>query len=71
MEWWEEHDVVLTKKTAEKNESSTADSDHKITAKFGLLPCQHQGARHTHDQGWALWGSWSVESGGKKLYFAG
>ena len=68
LDWWEEYDLVLSPKASEKS-ASTAQG--QITAKLGLLPCQHQGARTVNDAGHCLWGSWSVESGGKKLYFAG
>lgn len=43
----------------------------EITARIGCLPCQHTSNRGLHDRSSTLWSSWSVESGGKKLYFAG
>lgn len=43
----------------------------EIIARIGCLPCQHGSARGIHDQFGTLWASWSVESGGKKVWFAG
>lgn len=43
----------------------------RIIARIGCLPCQHASARGIHDQFGTLWASWSVESGGKKIWFAG
>ena len=41
------------------------------SVKLTCLPCQHASARSGWDQGHALWCSWGLEAGGKKLYFAG
>lgn len=43
----------------------------EIIARIGCLPCQHTTNRGLHDRNATLWSSWSVESGGKKVYFAG
>jgi hypothetical protein len=42
-----------------------------ISANIGCLPCQHTSARGPFDRGHTLWASWSVESGGKKVWFGG
>lgn len=42
-----------------------------MTARFGCLPCQHTSARTPFDQNTTLWASWSIESGGKKVWFGG
>ena len=42
-----------------------------ITASISCLPCQHMAARGPFDRNTTLWASWSVESGGKKLWFGG
>ncbi|KAF2019562.1 N-acyl-phosphatidylethanolamine-hydrolyzing phospholipase D [Aaosphaeria arxii CBS 175.79] len=42
-----------------------------IKATISALPCQHVSARTPFDKCRTLWASWSVESGGAKVYFAG
>jgi len=42
-----------------------------IVARIGCLPCQHTSNRGLTDRGATLWASWSIESGGKKVYFGG
>ncbi|KAG0129320.1 putative Zn-dependent hydrolase/oxidoreductase family protein [Tuber indicum] len=42
-----------------------------IAARIGCLPCQHTSNRGLTDRGATLWASWSIESGGKKVYFGG
>lgn len=42
-----------------------------IEVKISCLPCQHTSARTPFDRGKTLWASWSVESGGKKVWFGG
>lgn len=42
-----------------------------ITAVIGCLPSQHMAARTPFDRASTLWASWFVESGGKKVWFAG
>lgn len=61
----------------QKTEVVTADSnankgkEDEIVATIGCLPCQHMAARTLFDIAQTLWSSWSVESGGKKVWFAG
>jgi N-acyl-phosphatidylethanolamine-hydrolysing phospholipase D len=84
LDWWESRDVRLESKTpggqADGNEtnkavsvtSSTGTGMHQgITATIGALPCQHISARTPFDKCKTLWASWSVESGGSKVFFAG
>jgi L-ascorbate metabolism protein UlaG (beta-lactamase superfamily) len=84
LDWWESRDVRLESKKpgsqAEGNETNKAVSvissthtgkDQGITATIGALPCQHISARTPFDKCKTLWASWSVESGGSKVYFAG
>ncbi|OJJ47371.1 hypothetical protein ASPZODRAFT_132358 [Penicilliopsis zonata CBS 506.65] len=61
LDWWDERDVSL----------STDSSPSDISARIGCLPCQHISARTPFDKAKTLWASWFVESGGKKVYFAG
>ncbi|KAI9885928.1 MAG: hypothetical protein M1823_002254 [Watsoniomyces obsoletus] len=51
------------------NQTQQTPSD--ILARIGCLPCQHTSARGPFDKGHTLWASWSVESGGKKVWFGG
>lgn len=77
LDWWESRELTLSKekpgKVEYKDVKSTA-SEGKggdITALIGCLPCQHTSARSGFDKGATLWASWSVEAGGKKLWFGG
>jgi L-ascorbate metabolism protein UlaG (beta-lactamase superfamily) len=75
LDWWEERDITLSpsqpgtevKAPAEGSTSKRAD----ISARIGCLPCQHFSARTPFDRCKTLWASWYVESGGRKVYFAG
>ncbi|MCJ1473769.1 hypothetical protein MMC13_002420 [Lambiella insularis] len=79
LDWWEERDVNLSQVTrkvsiAKSDKSSGLESNTdtgSISARFGCLPCQHISARTPFDRGCTLWASWSVESGGKKVWFGG
>ena len=63
---------IDVRRSAEEVPPSTATGEHKsITATIGALPCQHVTARTPFDKCKTLWASWSVESGGSKVYFAG
>ncbi|KAI9784620.1 MAG: hypothetical protein M1839_001842 [Geoglossum umbratile] len=67
LDWWEECDMQLSP-TQPKPGTNSPES---IMAKFGCLPCQHMSARGITDRNATLWASWSVESGGKKVWFGG
>ena len=80
LDWWEERDLTLSpSKDSNKGNSSTevtttADAAPKpsdILGRIGCLPCQHTSSRGLFDRSKTLWASWSVESGGSKVYFAG
>ncbi|KAI4133038.1 MAG: hypothetical protein LQ347_002328 [Umbilicaria vellea] len=77
LDWWEERDISLSR-TQKKPQISdaatataTANSPDTITARIGCLPCQHTSARTLFDRGHTLWASWSVCSGGQKVWFGG
>lgn len=78
LDWWESRDVTLEKIPGENGKadsiSVTSTEERKkggMTATIGALPCQHVSARGPFDKCKTLWASWSVESGGSKVYFAG
>lgn len=85
LDWWEERDILLSQTPSKdkpaqgsdvvvQNGSGTqgASGRHSdIVARIGCLPCQHTSARTPFDKARTLWASWSVESGGKKIYFGG
>ncbi|KAF2795258.1 Metallo-hydrolase/oxidoreductase [Melanomma pulvis-pyrius CBS 109.77] len=87
LDWWDTRDVklelvkskggkvdsVAVTPTAEGHtqEHTQGEAEKKITATIGALPCQHVTARGPFDKCKTLWASWSVESGGAKVYFAG
>lgn len=75
LDWWEERDIRISPegntqiKSSDSNSSAT--SSESILGKIGCLPCQHMSARTPFDKCHTLWSSWSVESGGKRVYFGG
>lgn len=80
LDWWEERDMkLIPSKGSQPSVSSkgvaAAPADESsttcITARIGCLPCQHTSARTAFDKGHTLWSSWSIESGGKKVWFGG
>lgn len=79
LDWWEEKDMNLSQvarkaSVAKSDKSSGLESESDagaIMARIGCLPCQHISARTLFDRGCTLWASWSVESGGKKVWFGG
>lgn len=79
LDWWEERDISLSPSDKATRVSATEDSiSHTpengipdIVARIGCLPCQHISARTLFDKAKTLWSSWSVESGGKKVWFGG
>ena len=78
LDWWEDRDLLLSPQkgsgAVEKKEvkpPSVSSPSGQITARIGCLPCQHQSARNGWDKDRTLWASWSVESGGKKIWFGG
>ena len=77
LDWWESKDVALTSASDRDSEGIRASGAGSqaatpgISATIGCLPCQHMSARTLFDRAHTLWSSWSVESGGKKVWFAG
>lgn len=74
LDWWEERDVALSPNKpvgvdVQEVDSNTNAAD--IQARISCLPCQHTSNRGLFDRSKTLWASWSIESGGKKVYFAG
>ena len=75
LDWWEERELKIAPGRGTKvdggKEDTFSEKSETIVAKIGALPCQHTSARGPFDKGKTLWSSWSVESGGKKIWFAG
>lgn len=85
LDWWDSRDVRLegTYKDKDQNKETEeaqvvvaksgeqTEGEKNIVATIGALPCQHVSARGPFDKCKTLWASWSVESGGAKVYFAG
>jgi len=80
LDWWTSRTLSLSKdsrnqkKEHETSEDAVRMSDDRaadIVARIDCLPCQHTSARTPFDKSHTLWASWSVESGGKKVYFGG
>jgi N-acyl-phosphatidylethanolamine-hydrolysing phospholipase D len=81
LDWWETREVMFQatnsvgsgKQDRQVSASSSPDDapTETISATIGALPCQHITARTPFDKCKTLWASWSVESGGSKLWFAG
>ncbi|EMC92774.1 hypothetical protein BAUCODRAFT_76981 [Baudoinia panamericana UAMH 10762] len=67
MDWWEEKELKLS--AAEHNDPDNKPDD--ILATIGCLPGQHTSARTAFDKAHTLWASWSIASGGKKVWFGG
>ena len=72
LDWWEGRNIKLSQS---RGEPQVLEQDEKpqegISAQISCLPCQHTSARTAFDKGQTLWASWSVESGGKKIWFGG
>lgn len=78
LDWWEQRDINLTAAASQPTVSTTnvvaspaGEKSTNIMARIGCLPAQHTSARTAFDKGLTLWASWSVESGGKKVWFGG
>lgn len=79
MDWWETRELTLSRMVpnGQKTEATEAESgvnngkETEMVATIGCLPCQHMAARTMFDKAHTLWSSWCVESGGKKVWFAG
>lgn len=78
LDWWESRAVQLSQVSPDDASSRSGSvsvsqgvTKGGISATIGALPCQHVSARTPFDKCKTLWASWSVESGGSKVYFAG
>ena len=77
LDWWEERDITLSPSGTQvvsqlqASASSPEKAQDSISAHLSCLPCQHFSARSLTDRNHTLWASWSVESGGKKVWFGG
>ena len=76
LDWWEQRDIDLvpsaSKPAVSKTDVKPDSAEGKsLSARIGCLPCQHTSARTPFDKGLTLWASWSVVSGGKKVWFGG
>ncbi|KAF2098097.1 Metallo-hydrolase/oxidoreductase [Rhizodiscina lignyota] len=87
LDWWESRDIrlslsqaktgpksgrdIIVENGSDSESTARSDSGEDIVATIGCLPCQHMTARTPFDRMHTLWASWSVESGGKKVWFAG
>lgn len=77
MDWWETAELQLSKvnpagqKKVVEDVDSADTKEVEMVATIGCLPCQHMSARTPFDKHHTLWASWSVESGGKKVWFGG
>ena len=63
LDWWEEREIKISRDTPQKVDD--------ISATISCLPCQHSSNRGIFDMAHTLWASWSVVSGGKKVWFGG
>ncbi|KAI9800525.1 MAG: hypothetical protein M1825_004073 [Sarcosagium campestre] len=68
LDWWEQRELRLSS-SRQSNEASPGKDD--ISAVISCLPSQHASNRGLLDRFKTLWASWSVSSGGKKIWFAG
>ncbi|KAI9654044.1 MAG: hypothetical protein M1831_005561 [Alyxoria varia] len=75
MDWWDSRDITLSSGFADDPgkdpRASSANEEPAVSATVGCLPCQHTSARTPFNKSQTLWSSWSVESGGKKVWFGG
>ncbi|KAJ9380997.1 hypothetical protein DTO063F5_6448 [Paecilomyces variotii] len=75
LDWWEERDMTLSPSQSPSTDVvETEDGSSKaveILGRVTCLPCQHTSNRGILDRSKTLWASWSIESGGAKVYFAG
>ena len=78
LDWWEQRDINLVPsfskaaaRSTDEPARSAGQENKSIIARISCLPCQHTSARSPFDKDTTLWSSWSVESGGKKVWFGG
>ena len=76
LDWWETRDMTLSPSgsgpvVSDSKDSSGQNAHSSILGTIGCLPCQHTSARTGWDKSQTLWSSWSIESGGKRVWFGG
>ncbi|KKY21227.1 putative zn-dependent hydrolase oxidoreductase family [Diplodia seriata] len=75
LDWWHSRDIRLSPVDDAKprvvETGSQKSSANDISATIECLPCQHMAARTPFDKAHTLWASWSITSGGKKVWFGG
>ncbi|PLN85735.1 Metallo-hydrolase/oxidoreductase [Aspergillus taichungensis] len=76
LDWWDQRDISLSPSSGSKVEVGNSagnppSSATDIEARISCLPCQHTSNRGIFDRSKTLWASWSIESGGQNVYFAG
>ncbi|KAF2145065.1 uncharacterized protein K452DRAFT_295620 [Aplosporella prunicola CBS 121167] len=81
LDWWESRDIHLSpvESKSKAQDTSVEVVEHgsrernpkDMLATIECLPCQHTAARTPFDKNHTLWSSWSVTSGGKKVWFGG
>ncbi|KAH8691606.1 putative Zn-dependent hydrolase/oxidoreductase family protein [Talaromyces proteolyticus] len=77
LDWWDQRDITLSPQTQHMETTKSGDETTPkrdpgdIIGTISCLPCQHFSARSPFDRCKTLWASWGVESGGRKVYFAG
>ena len=76
LDWWDQRDISLSPSSGSKVEVGNSagnppSSANDIEARISCLPCQHTSNRGIFDRSKTLWASWSIESGGQNVYFAG
>ncbi|QSZ30175.1 hypothetical protein DSL72_004695 [Monilinia vaccinii-corymbosi] len=70
MDWWQDVHVTLSPEV-EGSEGAKTPASPPITARISCLPSQHSSGRSALDRSQTLWCSWSVQSGGKSVWFGG
>ncbi|KAF2731821.1 Metallo-hydrolase/oxidoreductase [Polyplosphaeria fusca] len=68
VDWWEEGEMEMRRVGKEEGGEGR---EEVIKATFTALPAQHNSKRTPWDTGKTLWCGWGIESGGRKVYFAG
>ena len=78
LDWWDCRDVRFSSEETSHKSVTTAEKKEDdefvnagIHATVGCLPCQHISGRTPFDKCHTLWASWSIASGGKKVWFGG
>ncbi|RPA82985.1 Metallo-hydrolase/oxidoreductase [Ascobolus immersus RN42] len=73
LDWFESRTLTLTPTSTDPDSKTvtTGQAPGSISATIELLPCQHTSNRGLFDRSLTLWGSYSVSTASKSVYFAG